>query len=155
MIKICSSSSLMDIEINRWMWTHGNSSIVPTCHLLHCRKYRSEMNKLTNQSTAKSDNLFFSPLTDLFTYCILEDHLERAVEQGIPYAELYHQSHIWCPALSNQLTSLVWRGSSLSPVSCPSNPETHPGGLQDQPYARQIHLAPQSSAEVPGCHTGE
>ncbi len=45
-----------------------------------------------------------------------EDHLERAVEHGVQYAKLYHQSHIWCPTLP---TSLVWRGSSLSPVSCP------------------------------------
>ncbi len=49
----------------------------------------------------------------------------------------------------------LWFGKDPACLQCLGNSETHPGRLQDKPYAKQIHLATQPSAEGPGCYTGE
>ena len=50
---------------------------------------------------------------------------------------------------------MVWRRPNMLALSIFNKPETHPCWLKDRPNSRPVHLAAQSSAEVPCSYAGD
>ncbi len=71
------------------------------------------------------------------------------------YNQLHHQSNVQRASITNESPTVVRQRSNLCPLPNFSNSQTHHDRLQDNPYAREVHLETQSGPQVPSISFGE